>query len=63
MREEWAADLRDHCLGAEVPFFLKQMGTVWAREHHSGNQKGGDWNDWPEALRMRDYPVALKGGA
>jgi protein gp37 len=61
MRKEWAAGLREHCLGAGVPFFMKQMGTVWAREHHSSNQKGGDWNDWPEALRVRDYPDALKG--
>ena len=21
--------------------------------------KGGDWNEWPEDLRVREYPVAV----
>ena len=35
MKLEWARQLRDQCLAAGVPFFLKQLGGVW-------NKQGGD---------------------
>lgn len=35
--------------------FVKQMGSVWAKEH-GGDRKGGDPALWPPALRVREFP-------
>ena len=43
-----------------MPVFVKQMG----RHPFTGgfvpqfeDAKGGDWNEWPEDLRVREWPV------
>ena len=41
----WARDLRDQCVSADVPFFLKQMG---ARPGHDRVLDGQDWNQFPK---------------
>ncbi len=61
MEEAWVFDLRDRCIIAGIPFFMKQMGTVWAKRYTSSNQKGEGWSDWPEPLRVRAYPVLSEG--
>ncbi|MES2789255.1 MAG: DUF5131 family protein [Planctomycetota bacterium] len=56
---EWAEDLRDRCREEGVAFFMKQLGRrptndgadLKLRHHH-----GGDWNEWPEGLRIREMP-------
>ncbi len=52
----WTISLLRQCREANIPFFLKQMGTVWARENGSGDRHGGDIADWPLALRVREFP-------
>jgi protein gp37 len=54
----WVRDLIARCLDAGTAVFVKQLGTVWAREHGSGSRKGGDWDSWPPDLRIREYPGA-----
>jgi protein gp37 len=55
----WARSLREECRDAGVPYFLKQLGT---RAHDGGEQlklrdrHGGDWDEWPADLRVRDVP-------
>jgi len=56
MKLDWARSIRDQCKEAGVPFFMKQMGAVWAKENGSKDRKGGDINDWPEDLRIREMP-------
>jgi protein gp37 len=52
---DWATDLLDQCAEANVPFFLKQLGTRLASEMgHRG--KGHELDDFPEHLRVREYP-------
>lgn len=58
MRDEWARDVVRQCLSAGVPVFVKQMGTVWAREHGLRG-KADELDDLPEDLRVREFP----GGA
>lgn len=47
MKEAWANDIRDQCLGAGVPFFFKQWG---GRTPKSGGRllSGRTWNQFPE---------------
>jgi protein gp37 len=56
---EWLRWIRDHCHHAEVPFFLKQLGSVLGRSLGAGS-KGGDWGAWPEDLRVREFPAAAE---
>lgn len=66
---EWARQLRDQCRAAGVPFFLKQLGSnpfdappdcfdstddVWTL--NLADPKGGDPAEWPEDLRVREFP-------
>jgi hypothetical protein len=34
-----------------------------AKEHHLSDAKGGNWEEWPEELCIRDYPVSPSGKA
>jgi hypothetical protein len=42
-----------------VPIFVQQMGTVWAKEHHAKDHHGGDMAEWPEHLRVREFPAPV----
>ena len=56
MDPSWAYSLMDECRAAHVRYFQKQMGSVWAKEHGADSVKGGNPAEWPEALRVREYP-------
>ena len=58
MREEWAVSLVAQCRAANVPVFVKQMGSVWAKEHGLRG-KADALDELPEGLRVREFP----GGA
>lgn len=65
MHPDWARQLRDQCHAADVPFFVKQMGSGWSREQRPlyprdewPDPKGGDPIYWPEDLRIREFPDA-----
>lgn len=53
---QWARDLVEQCRAAGVAPFVKQLGSVWARENGAADRKGGDWGEWPADLRVREYP-------
>jgi protein gp37 len=67
MNIEWVRRLVEQCRVAEVPAFVKQMGTSWARGHRDefthpdlrSDYKGGNWEAWPEDLRVREFPAPL----
>jgi protein gp37 len=46
---EWARALRDQCKGANVPYFLKQLGGWPNKRHHL--------IDFPPDLRLREFPA------
>jgi protein gp37 len=51
MAEEWARDIRDQCVRAKVPFFLKQLGGE--RDKRGGDRAlldGRLWRDLPPLL-------------
>lgn len=61
---EWFRNLRRQCESSNTPFFMKQMGAVWARDCSYasrsvaawGDPKGHDMQYWPNDLRVREFP-------
>jgi protein gp37 len=67
----WARDAKELCQADEVHFFLKQLGSnpmtnnvlEWpdgtelkGQDPKLRDPKGGDWSEWPEALKVREFP-------
>lgn len=56
---EWAESLIKQCQEADVPYFLKQLGSnvCWkgtqSRYVHS---HAGNWDEWPSDIRVRQFP-------
>jgi protein gp37 len=48
--------LRDQCLSAGVPVFIKQLGSALAKEFGCRDPKGGDMSEWPAEYRIRQCP-------
>lgn len=70
----WAESLLKQCRSANVPFFMKQMGSNahWQHDdarcsHETGqcsagrlastDPKGGDPAEWPDHVRVREFPL------
>jgi protein gp37 len=68
---DWAKDALLQCQAAAVPFFMKQFGrrpsiggtdVVWDptmngwTEGRFNDSHGGDWDEWPEAFKVRQFP-------
>jgi protein gp37 len=55
----WARSIRDQCREAGVAFFMKQTGRVFIHDSYQFTPrdiKGGDLNEWPEDIRIREFP-------
>ena len=67
-RVEWIRSVRNQCEAAGVACFIKQLGAraeVTIRcptdeyedtELKLADPKGGDWDEWPAELRVREFP-------
>ena len=52
-------ELRNRCREEGVAFFLKQLGsrpTCQGKELKLRHLHGGDWDEWPVDLRVREMP-------
>lgn len=58
MEVGWLNSIRDQCLTAGVPVFIKQMGSVYAHRKRLADSKGGDWTEWAADHRIRQFPNA-----
>ena len=59
---EWAEELREHCREKGVAFFMKQFGRNPTRDgkiFRLKDKHGGDWDEWDESLRIREFPQAF----
>lgn len=54
---EWIDLIVKHCKEAKVPVFVKQMGTHLSKELGMKDRHGGDINEFPEHLRIREFPT------
>lgn len=63
----WARALRDQCKAVGIPFFMKQVGSnpysvrfgpgaMTGGRYKFKDWKGGDMSEWPEDLRVREFP-------
>jgi protein gp37 len=59
----WAMDVAIQCGAHRIPVFVKQLGSVWARENGALDRKGGDPQEWPVGLRVREFPTAREAVA
>jgi protein gp37 len=67
----WVEDLLVNCFETATAPFVKQLGSVWARNttwagksvHAHGDTKGGDPQYWSSHLRFRTYPQTTWGVA
>ncbi len=55
MEAAWVRAVRDECADLGIAFFMKQIGS-----NHDGwpdiRGKGHDMDEWPEELRLRQFP-------
>jgi protein gp37 len=75
--DEWLVRIVRDCQDADVPVFVKQLGAAYAGRDLAGKSikdtgdyeprrlthpKGGDVSEWPEALRVRQWPKSYALG-
>ncbi len=56
----WIRKGINQCRITGIAPFVKQLGTVWAREHQAKDRKGEDPAEWPEDLRVREFPGVVR---
>ncbi|NYZ12868.1 DUF5131 family protein [Azospirillum sp. RWY-5-1] len=56
MPEHCVLPILHQCRDAGVPFYLKQLGTAMAAVLGLRHPKGGEPAEWPEDLRVREFP-------
>ena len=59
MELEWVASIRKACKRQKVPLFVKQTGEKLARRLKLKSKKGGEVNEWPTELRVRQFPLPV----
>lgn len=42
-----------------VPVFVKQLGTYLSKKMGLKDRHGGDWSEWPEWLKIREFPEKI----
>jgi len=52
----WVIDILAQCRAANIPAFVKQLGSHWAKRVGATHGKGGDPDEWPAELRVRMFP-------
>lgn len=62
MKIEWVEDIINQCEKANVPVFVKQLGTKLSKELKLKHYMGGDMDEWPDSLshfKIRQFPKGL----
>lgn len=54
----WIRSIVSQCKAADIPVYVKQLGTDWAKQGgtHRSDSKGGNPQVWAEDLRIREFP-------
>ncbi len=53
---EWIADIVSQCTWIDVPVFVKQMGTQLYKDLDLSDRHGGNMEEWPSHLQVRQFP-------
>jgi protein gp37 len=62
MQAEWAREIRDQCVRADVPFFFKQWGG-WSKKKNGRILDGRTWDEMPLAACQWKAQVQLQAAA
>lgn len=62
MHRDWAVDLRDRCIAADIPFFFKQWGGV-NKKRNGRILDRRTWNDLPDVTQRRESTYVSVGSA
>lgn len=55
----WVRSIVDQCKDAEVPVFVKQLGSnplALFKRYTTNHPKGGDMAEWPKDMQVREFP-------
>ena len=52
----WFEELISQCQLFAIPVFVKQLGTFLSKELKLTDRHGGNINEWPEHLKIREFP-------
>ncbi len=52
----WYDKIITQCAEAKVPVFMKQLGTYLSKEMGLKDRHGGDIDEFPESLKVRQFP-------
>jgi len=56
----WIESIITQCNGFSVPVFVKQLGTHLSKALKLTDRHGGNIDEWPENLRVREFPKKPK---
>jgi len=56
---KWIEQIVTECKEAKVPVFVKQLGTHLAKEMKLKDRHGADFNEFPEHLRIQEFPYDI----
>lgn len=54
----WIESIVDDCKEAGIPVFVKQLGTYLSKQLGLKDRHGGNIDEWPEHLRVRQFPFS-----
>lgn len=54
---EWIEEIKNSFGGCGASVFIKQLGTHLAKELKLSDRHGGNIDEWPEQLRVRQFPT------
>lgn len=54
---DWIASLISQCLENGTAAFVKQLGTQLAKDLHLSDRHGGNIEEWPQHLQVREMPA------
>lgn len=54
---EWIERIVADCKRLRVPVFVKQTGTYLSKQLKLKSRHGTDINEWPESIRIQEFPV------
>ncbi len=53
---DWLERIVTQCQGADLPVFVKQTGTHLSKALRLKDRHGGDIEEWPASIRVRQFP-------
>ena len=56
----WIEKIVNDCKKSSIPVFVKQMGTYLSKKMKMSDRHGGDIDEFPSALQIREFPIGIR---